>query len=444
MKRTFASSFQPSYGLLGCAAAALLAAAIGACSAGDASGAGSSGSGGSSSATTDTTGSGGATTATTAAGQGGDTINGVAVGAGGGACNPGGPDDDADDDGFTEAEGDCNDCDKFVNPDAIEVIAEPDDMGNTPEPADEDCNGTIDVLDPPCDGALVLDSSDPMDAAKAIGACRNVVAAAWVVADGTPPPASEPAATNYHLGHGIMSDFGANNPPQEGTQLLVMSSGTARRKTDPGFVHRNFDKGYSSNPPFGFPQESESCPDVTTGLPHDAAGLELTFKAPSNAQGISFDFSFFTYEWPRFICTKFNDFFVAIMSPIPDGQTDGNISFDTGHNPVSVNNSFLDFCKCPAGAPCSAPPSNPVKSFDCTFGTTALEGTDFASDDNSPGWSNGTTGWLRTSAPVDPGQTFSIRFTTYDSDDGLVDSTTLIDNWQWSAKPGTVETIIPD
>jgi hypothetical protein len=31
---------------------------------------------------------------------------------------------------------------------------------------------------------------------------------------------------------------------------------------------------------------------------------------------------------------------------------------------------------------------------------------------------------------------------TYDSADGKVDSLTLIDNWKWSAKPGTVGTIV--
>ena len=59
-----------------------------------------------------------------------------------------------------------------------------------------------------------------------------------------------------------------------------------------------------------------------------------------------------------------------------------------------------------------------LKTFDCMFGTTGVTGTDFDDDDNTPaGWTNGSTGWLRTKAPVDPGKTFTIRFVTYDSSD---------------------------
>src|SRR5262249_16923416 len=142
---------------------------------------------------------------------------------------------------------------------------------------------------------------------------------------------------------------------QEGKALLALSSGAARRSDQPGFMHRNFDKGYTSNSPFGFPKESASCPGVTTKAPHDATGLEVEIKAPTNALGFSFDFNFFTYEWPQFICTDFNDFFVANLTPIPMGQSDGNISFDQQMNPISVNNAFLGACGCPSGPPCSVP-----------------------------------------------------------------------------------------
>ena len=44
------------------------------------------------------------------------------------------------------------------------------------------------------------------------------------------------------------------------------------------------------------------------------------------------------------------------MEPYPQGQMDGNISFDELGNPISVNNAFLDVCGCPDGPPCLAPP----------------------------------------------------------------------------------------
>jgi hypothetical protein len=364
------------------------------------------------------------------------------VGVGGSTCMGG---DDQDGDGFTIDENDCNDCDPFVNPNAVEVIAEPDEDGGVPEAADEDCDGEKDNVPPPCDQGIPVDEADPLVAAQAIGMCAYVKKATWVVADGSPPPVDATQLANFHLGHGVLEDLGVNNVPQEGERMLMLSSGTARRDDHAEFVHRNFIKGYTSNSPFGFPKESPTCPGVTTQTPNDAAGLEVELVAPANAQGIKFDFNFFTYEWPQFICTTYNDFFVAIMDPFPPMQLDGNISFDGQGNPISVNNAFLDVCGCPSGPPCGAPPSQVKKQFDCAFGQTGVVGTDFDDDDGTvAGWTNGSTGWLRTSAPVEPGKPFKIRFVTYDSSDGKVDSSTLIDNWQWSAKPGSVETIVPD
>ena len=110
-------------------------------------------------------------------------------------------------------------------------------------------------------------------------------------------------------------------------------------------------KGYTSNSPQGFPKESPACPGSITGEPHDGAALQLEILTPTNAQGFSFSFNFFTYEWPDFICSTFNDFFVSLLMPFPANQPDGNISFDSQGNPVSVNNAFLEVCGCPGGPP---------------------------------------------------------------------------------------------
>jgi len=363
------------------------------------------------------------------------------TGAGGSSCGSD-PDSDFDEDGFSQNDGDCNDCDALVNPAAVEVIAEPDADGGVPPAADEDCDGMTDNI-VTCDQGIALDESDPLLAAKAIGLCKFVTSAKWVLADGSPPPVDATQLANFHRGHGVQDHLGPNNLPQEGERMLMVSSGAARREDQPQFFHRNFEKGYTSNPPAGFPKESATCPNVTTGGARDATGLELEITAPSNAKGFKFDFDFFTFEWPSFICTTFNDFFVAILEPFPPMQTDGNISYDSGGNPISVNNAFLDICGCPSGPPCGAPPANPKKQFDCAFGTTGVIGTDWDVDDTHVGWTNGSTGWLRTTAPVEPGQEFKIRFVTYDSADSKVDSATLIDNWQWSATPGSVQTVVP-
>ncbi|MRG92617.1 choice-of-anchor L domain-containing protein [Polyangium spumosum] len=441
MKRLRTSSW---FGVVGLCV--VVAAAAGACAAGGGGGGnGGDGAGGA--------GAAGGMGGSGNNGQGGDgnilitTSNSSSGsgGAGGGSlCDEGLPDADNDGDGFTELEGDCNDCDKFVNPSAVEVIAEPDEMGNLPEPADEDCDGTVDVLPPACDSGLALASMDPVDAAKAIGVCKFLKSAKWVLSDGSPPPVDEVKAASFHLGHGIVPKLGTNNNPQEGSSMLLLSSGKARDKGDPDATYRNFEKGYTSNPPFGFPKTSPSCPDKLAGLPNDATGVELELTVPTNALSVSFDFQFFSYEWPDWLCTEYNDFFIAYMIPFPMGQGDGNIAFDMFGAPISVNNKFFEACGCP-----NNPPNECIAStfpFKCALGKSPLLGTMFEKDDANLGWTHGSTGWLRTTTAVTPGGApIRLRLVIYDSTDGKLDSSVLVDNWRWSGKPGTTvtEVIIP-
>ncbi|HEX7601084.1 MAG TPA: hypothetical protein VF316_05740, partial [Polyangiaceae bacterium] len=251
---------------------------------------------------------------------------------------------------------------------------------------------------------------------KAVELCKvsagpkdwGVTGAKWVMADGAAPPAVDPAMANFHLGHGVLPGLGPNVHVQLGQTMLGLSSGTARAPTDPGYQDvAGFDKGYTGNAPMGFPKESPACPGVVTGAPHDPTGLEVTLKVPSNVTGFSFDSNLFTFEWPDYICSQFNDFFVAILTPIPMGQTDGDIAFDTMGNPVSVNNGLLSACGCMAGPPCTAG----GKSFACPLGTTSLVGTGF----EAMGTFHASTGWLVTSAPAKGGDVITLRWAVYDS-----------------------------
>lgn len=398
-----------------------------------------------------TTGAGGTITGS-GTGLGGEVIITTSTGSdtntsGGVSCNyPNNVDHDGD--GWTPDEGDCNDCDKNVNPGAIDTLHDTD--GGAPVWFDEDCDGTKgSAYTNTCDGNMGVDSQNPDDGARAVELCQNAAAnpatkkdkkwgvldTRWVLPDGSDPATMVYSMDNYHLGHGMLAAFGPNVHVQAGTRMLGLSSGSARQPTDAGYHDvGGFDKGYTSGSPAGFPKESPACMGVTTGTPHDGAALEVEIRTPTNATGFTFDFNFFTYEWPNYVCSQFNDFFVALLTPIPSGQTDGNISFDNLGNPVSVNNAFVEVCGCSfMGPPCIAG----GKTFSCSLGASTLMGTGFGGD-TGMGQDHASTSWLLTKAPVTGGQVITLRWTVYDSGDGILDTTTLIDNWKWIANGGTV------
>ncbi|MCA9622044.1 MAG: hypothetical protein KC731_23635 [Myxococcales bacterium] len=381
------------------------------------------------------------------AGSGGTGTGFDPVGSGGGTtitdppCNNT-PDQDGDNDGWTGAQGDCNDCTHLMNPGAYDYA------GNN---IDEDCNGTPDDTVTTCDGALPIDSVDGMDGARAMGLCTiasgehwGVVSAEYIHVDGT--PGSNTA--EFHLGHGILNNFGSQVVPQEGGQLFAVSSGAARDLNDAGYQSPGgYDKGYTTGAAPGFPKESPACPGVTTGEAHDSIALRLRIKTPTNALSLAFAVNMYTFEFPVYICSEFNDFVTAIMSPAPSGLADGtcggtpcgNISFDSQGNPLSVNAGFLEVCD---------PQSAGGKNFPCALGSGDLLGTGFGADGTDPAFddifppsNHAATGWLQTSAPIaDPGQEILLELGAYDSGDGVLDTTGLFDKFEFLLDETPTET----
>lgn len=317
--------------------------------------------------------------------------------------------EDLDGDGYSIADGDCNDCDPNANPGAYDIAA---------NGRDEDCSGTADDEPTACDTEIPIDSADPLDGARALGLCRSttsdatgkartwgVIRARYLQPDRTPEVAP--------LSHGILPDFGPNFLPFEGKRVLSLSTGYARRIGDvadaAGVSH---DKRYSSGAPSGFPHAPPACPEHAGGQPYDGAGLELTIRVPTNANSFTFAHMFFTTEYPEYYCTDFNDVYVVLMSP--KITHDGNIAFDRDGNGVSVNSVLLDICK---KYPALPPP--------CAKGNGQLVGTIFEG--------YGATSWLTTTAAVQGGSEITLFFTMWDSADGVRDSTILADDFQWSA-----------
>jgi hypothetical protein len=346
------------------------------------------------------------------------------------------PDADGDMDGWTQNEGDCNNCDPNVNPGAVEVIASAADMDGGPPPmSDEDCDMQVDE-DEICDTGLALNDVNPMSGAKAIDICNEVMPGdkKWGVLEAKYVRASG-GFTNPSLQAGILDNFGPNVNVQRGAKLLSLSSGHARLPGDPD------ECGYSScsisgggAPPPGFPQDVPGCSGLSNI--NDDVALELKMRAPTNATGYKFLFKFYSIEFPEYVCTAFNDQFIALVTPPPMGSINGNISFDSAKNPVSVNVAFFDVCD-PNGignfaSVCGG--CKPVPNPYCPSGTAELQGNGF---DGAWGDAGGTS-WLQTAAPIAPGEEFSIRFAIWDTGDTALDSTVVIDGFEWIATGGTV------
>ena len=331
---------------------------------------------------------------------------------------------DHDGDGWTYQQGDCRDCDATINPGAFDF------PGNG---IDEDCSGVADDANN-CDGSLALSSSNPMDYAKAMGLCQTTTAGAtgaqkkWGVIDSKLVQAnnsSAPAALSY----GILTKFGPNNLPRQGTQMAVFSSGTARAPGDPSYVNptSSYSQGTSCAYPSGFPKNAQNCPNGS-GTANDSSGLWLQIRVPTNAKSFSYDFDFFSAEYPEWVCTSYNDGYVALLGssyvPANPAANSGNITFDSKGNPVSVNIGFFDVPGCP------------------TCSSAKLTSSGF--DGNGGGYTcGGATDWLTTKAPIVPGETMTIQFSIWDTGDHVYDSTVLLDNWLWSPNPSQIVTNPP-
>ena len=386
-------------------------------------------------------GTGGTTTSSvTTGGAGGGTAGGGGV-AGGGTAGGGGvapcggsPDNDMDGDGFSPAQGDCDDCDPDVGPAAAEMPTfQPDPDQPSVEPVDDDCDGLVDEPPDVCDGALALDSEDPLDAARALdmcsflseGAYHGVVSATYRLPDLLAPPAGQIAA--FHKGHGLLPDLGPNAPAQRGSRLLALSSATARRPTDPEYA-QYFDKKYTSNHPPGLPFNGP-CSDFTTGQPHDGIMLEVELKPPVNATALLFRFRFYTGGFEKDTCTEYNDHFAVLMSPAPPGLGSGNIAYDQSFNPLTVSWLFPEACSCPDSVGCLGDPP-------CAAKAALLQGSGFE------GVYGAASQWLNTVAPLEEGTgSLTLRFLVYDAGDGIVDTTTIVDAFEWIDKKAmTVKT----
>jgi hypothetical protein len=307
---------------------------------------------------------------------------------------------------------------------------------------DDDGDGTVDNA-PVCDSSVAGSAQDPKDFAKTLGLCKfadaqkaddwGVVAVRYTNGFGS---AGAPAAAQYSS----LGKFGDVLKPREGGRLGVLSTGVAQEYNGAAgatFKRANIGErsGTGSLPP-GFPKATGSC-DVASDV-HDVAGVHIEIKVPRNATGFSFDFNFMSGEWPEFVCSRFNDGFIAYLQ---SEKTKDNISFDKQGGSVSVNNGFFDRCTPNTQTGCAG---KQTKVAACPGGADELRGTGFfALDDYCGGKESvggGATGWLTSKAPVRGGETIQLDFLIWNTGDSDLDSSVLLDHFTWLADGVPVST----
>jgi hypothetical protein len=336
------------------------------------------------------------------------------------------PNLDDDGDGFTNAAGDCNDAEPLVNPDAVET---PDDN------VDNNCDGQVNEPLPVCDQNA--NPLDPFSFAAAVGLCTGV---------------SNVTLTGSTVGRAIAGNFGSNtatlNVPIEGTKLVVLSSGSANQNThDPGTQYdNNGNRLTCTSSPHPLQQNTPpagGCGDVDPAAVCDFNEIRLDINIPTNAESFSYNFQFYSSEYPTFRCTEFNDTFLALAT-VRDAAGnvvfDGNISFDANGNEVSINNGFMQVCFDDNPNVNGGPPNDCTDDPTATLGTTGFAADNDANNDGIPNAGAnsigaGATKTLVTTAPAAPGGTMTLRFVIFDEGDDILDSTVLIDNFRWLATP---------
>ena len=337
---------------------------------------------------------------------------------------------------------------------------------------DDDGDGTTDNP-PTCDGSLAAKGTAE-DFAKAIGLCATAAKDGYglVSAKFTRGFGRDDAPKGDQ--HGVLPKFGSVIKPREGKMLGVLSTGYAEEFNGAGNApfggttgkegtanyklngknwwgwDPNFNPNPNGSAPPGFPKPADGCQQ--TSDVNDVINVKLEIKAPANAGGVKFDFNFYSGEWPAFICSPFNDGFIAYLSAKGfNNGTPDNMSFDSKKNPVSVNNGFFDPCTANVDTGCANGAKAGTSA--CPGGASELAGTGFGIDGtwcsgyqgakSKTSVNGGATGWLTSQAPIQGGETFTLELMIWDTGDPFLDSSVLIDNFSWAEGSVTVGTDRP-
>jgi len=168
-----------------------------------------------------------------------------------------------------------------------------------------------------------LKKTDPISYARSIGLCDPWVTSATINNQADP------------RSYTIRKTYGNGYKAKEGSNFIMLSTGLAVDKKDPGFVEPQPGTSYKFDVKNPAPMANKNaCYNGPDEDPiHDMVELTLTLKVPTNAKSFSFSFLFVSAEYPDYVGTEYNDKFLAILD---SKSYQGNISFDKNMNPITI------------------------------------------------------------------------------------------------------------
>ena len=306
---------------------------------------------------------------------------------------------------------------------------------------DNDCDGTKEEMPTTCDALASLDKTKPLDYARAIELCDTDH-----TCDLDKKCPGELACVDNKCRRVLKASFNSGSDPRSRTisKLLAKAKNASLNGPRMGESFAILASGLTEYDPYNgvCPQQGtmfgntgvDPDPKASDKEANDMSELTLEILVPTNARSFSFDFHFLTTEYPDFLDTQFNDtFWVHLESK----KFKGNISFDKNGTPIRLNSAFFDIC--------DPYPPKPKTSQFCTQSAKELDGTGYYLEcysQTEP--AGGSTGWLTTTAPVEPGEKITLTFSIFDKGDEILDSHVLIDNFRWKLDPAQKPTTGPD
>jgi hypothetical protein len=150
------------------------------------------------------------------------------------------------------------------------------------------------------------------------------------------------------------------------------------------------------------------------GDANDYTELRFELDVPPDIVSFSYDFAFFSVEYPFYFGSEFNDMYVGWLE---SELWTGNISFDAAGNPISLNAGFLEL-------------KDDAENLPEFTGTCMRQ--------------HAGTKWLTTTAGVTPGEHITVAFAIFDLSDSILDSYAFLDNFQWGCDPTGMPSAEPE